>query len=85
MLKLKRYVLRSFDTLDHVEDLIQNYKKYLVRTDAICAYAKFSSKELNKAITKIIVSAYNKDSLVLRDRRVEAWARANDIKVVNNL
>lgn len=80
----RRYHLKSFDSYDNDKDLTQNYRKFLNKTGLIEAYEdKFDAEDITTQIKKVLQWNLDRDNLIIKDKHVEAWARDNDIEMVN--
>lgn len=86
--KVRRYHLRSLDSYWNMKDLVQNYIKYLKQTDLIEAWYEkldYSEETMSSVIRTMLEKNKASDNLIIRDRVAEAWARENDVKIVNEL
>lgn len=81
---IKRYHLRSTKSYDNDKDLVQSYRKYLLRNDLMEAYEeKFDDEEISAQIRKILQWNCDRDNMIIKDKHVEAWAKVNDVEMVN--
>lgn len=81
---IKRYHLRSIKSYDNDKDLVQSYRKYLLRNDLMEAYEeKFDDEEISAQIRKILQWNCDRDNMIIKDKHVEAWAKVNDVEMVN--
>jgi hypothetical protein len=83
---VRRYHVRSFDSYDNDTDLVQSYRKFLYRNDLMEAYEeKFDEEDISGEIRKVLQWNLDHDKLIIKDKHVEAWARDNDVEMVNEL
>lgn len=83
---VRRYHLKSLDSYDNEKDLVQNYRKYLVSNYLLEAYEeKFDDKDFAKEMRKVLAWNMARDNMIIKDKHVEAWARENEVVMVNKI
>jgi len=78
---VRRYHLKSLHSYKNDKDLVQNYKKYLWNNGLEEAY--YDVDDVNGEIREMLQANCDKDNLILKDRRVERFAKEEGIKMVN--
>ena len=86
--KVRRYHLRSLDSYDNMKDLVQNYIKYLYAVgldEAWMIELEDAGDSLTSVVKKMLEKNYKSTRLIIRDSIVEAYAKDNEIVMVNEL
>lgn len=81
---IRRYHLRDLDSYQNERDLVQNYRRFLSRNGLLEAYyEKFDDEEVVVEMRKVLAWNEVRDNMIIKDKHVEAWARENEVTMVN--